>query len=297
MSKFVGKVFYKIAELNDRDRLASLKNEEAVVWYKDIPYADGGNPQRLLNIYKPKDAIGKLPLIIDIHGGGWWYGDKDLNRFYDQWLASQGFAVISFSYRLTPHASFNMQIRDIFALFNKTLDLADEWGFDVNNVFLTGDSAGGHLAGVAINVLHDPKLRELFEVDSKIVFRAVNLTCGALYPSTMMKAPMGLFFRDIVGKGYKKSPYFKAFDFDASNPAPMVPCSLISGSKDFLKNMTKRAYEELKSKGADCELYFVEKCEDKNRRPDHVFNVLYPRNKESMEVNEKMLDFFRRHMI
>ena len=69
MAKFVGKIFCKIAEGNDIDRLASFKDEENVVYQKDIPYAEGGVPQRLLNIYKPKDAEGKLPVIIDIHGG------------------------------------------------------------------------------------------------------------------------------------------------------------------------------------------------------------------------------------
>ena len=297
MAKFVGKIFCKIAEGNDIDRLASFKDEENVVYQKDIPYAEGGVPQRLLNIYKPKDAEGKLPVIIDIHGGGWWYGDKELNRFYDQWLASQGFAVVGFSYRLAPHATFNMQVEDVFALFNKVIELADKQGFDLNNAFLTGDSAGGHLASVAINILHNPKLKELFGVDSKISFRAVNFTCGALYPSSMMVAPMGLFFRDVLGKGYKKSPYFKAFDFDSSTPCPMVPCTLISGSKDFLRNMTKRAFAELQEKGADCEMYFTEKCEDENYRPEHVYNILYPKNKEALDVNGKMIAFFKKHMV
>jgi acetyl esterase/lipase len=27
-----------------------------------------------------------VPLLIDIHGGGWMYGDKDLNLFYNQWF-------------------------------------------------------------------------------------------------------------------------------------------------------------------------------------------------------------------
>ncbi|UKI14322.1 MAG: hypothetical protein L6V85_09755 [Clostridiales bacterium] len=38
----------------------------------------------------------KLPVIIDIHGGGWMYGDKDLNAPYCEALAKRGFVVVSF---------------------------------------------------------------------------------------------------------------------------------------------------------------------------------------------------------
>ena len=35
----------------------------------------------------------KLPVIIDIHGGGWMYGDKGLNENYCRALADRGYVV------------------------------------------------------------------------------------------------------------------------------------------------------------------------------------------------------------
>lgn len=45
---------------------------------KDIPYISDGNKYHLLDIYYPENAAEKLPVIIDIHGGGLMYAEKRL---------------------------------------------------------------------------------------------------------------------------------------------------------------------------------------------------------------------------
>lgn len=55
----------------------------------DIPYIEDGHRGHLLDVYYPKDAGQKLPVIIDIHGGGFLYGDKDLNKLYGYHLAKK----------------------------------------------------------------------------------------------------------------------------------------------------------------------------------------------------------------
>ena len=42
----------------------------------DIPYG-ADKKWNLLDVYRPKDAKGRLPVIVSVHGGGWVYGDKD----------------------------------------------------------------------------------------------------------------------------------------------------------------------------------------------------------------------------
>ena len=66
----------------------------------NIPY--GAHPQQVLDVYRPKDAAGKLPVIVSVHGGGWVYGDKELYQHYTMNLAQRGFAVVNFSYHLAP---------------------------------------------------------------------------------------------------------------------------------------------------------------------------------------------------
>ena len=59
--------------------------------------AAGACRGHLLDLYLPHDAVLRgghtLPVYIDIHGGGFTYGYKELNRNFNVHLAEQGFAV------------------------------------------------------------------------------------------------------------------------------------------------------------------------------------------------------------
>lgn len=65
--------------------------------------AAGACRGHLLDLYLPHDAVLRgghtLPVYIDIHGGGFTYGYKELNRNFNVHLAEQGFAVFSLNYR------------------------------------------------------------------------------------------------------------------------------------------------------------------------------------------------------
>lgn len=65
--------------------------------------AAGACRGHLLDLYLPHDAVLRgghtLPVYIDIHGGGFTYGYKELNRNFNVHLAKQGFAVFSLNYR------------------------------------------------------------------------------------------------------------------------------------------------------------------------------------------------------
>ena len=68
--------------------------------------AAGACRGHLLDLYLPHDAVLRgghtLPVYIDIHGGGFTYGYKELNRNFNVHLAEQGFAVFSLNYRPAP---------------------------------------------------------------------------------------------------------------------------------------------------------------------------------------------------
>ena len=56
-------------------------------------------------------------MIVNIHGGGYFYGDKELYRFYCMHLAEYGFAVINYNYRLSPENKFPAPLEDTFSVF------------------------------------------------------------------------------------------------------------------------------------------------------------------------------------
>ena len=78
----------------DRKRDAGLKTPEDVKRFDDISYGPDRKYQ-LLDVYRLKDAEGKLPVIVSVHGGGWVYGTKETYQFYCMSLAQRGFAVVN----------------------------------------------------------------------------------------------------------------------------------------------------------------------------------------------------------
>ena len=54
-----------------------------VCWQKrDIVYLQQDDHTELMDIFFPEKAKGMLPVIVDVHGGGWVYGNKELNEYY-----------------------------------------------------------------------------------------------------------------------------------------------------------------------------------------------------------------------
>ena len=62
---------------NDAKRDAGLTTPEDIERVDNVSYGEYGI-WNLLDIYYPKGTDKALPTIISIHGGGWFYGTKDL---------------------------------------------------------------------------------------------------------------------------------------------------------------------------------------------------------------------------
>lgn len=168
---------------SDCARDAGLTTPDDVVRYDDITYGKNKKWQ-VLDVYRPKSkdcAFEALPVIISVHGGGWVYGSKEVYQFYCMSLAQRGFAVVNFTYRLAPEFKFPAAVEDTDAVFHWVRSHAKEYGFDVDNIFGVGDSAGGHLlclySAMCTNPDYEKKLGFLPDDDRKPP-RAVALNCG-----------------------------------------------------------------------------------------------------------------------
>jgi acetyl esterase/lipase len=164
---------------NDRKRDAGLSTPETVERFDDLRY--GKDPERnLLDVYRPKAEKGKLPVIVIVHGGGWVYGDKDLYQFYGLTHAQRGFAVVNYTYRLAPEVKFPASLEDTNQVIAWMYEHQEQYQFDMEHVFLTGDSAGGHLAGLyaALCTNESYAAQFDFQVPNGFVPQAVVLNCG-----------------------------------------------------------------------------------------------------------------------
>ena len=131
--------------------------------FADLAYAKRSASEKL-DLYLPTTGNGPFPVVLWIHGGGWWAGDKALPPNASQFaLLSSGFAVAAVNYRLSQEAIFPAQIQDLKAAVRWLRANAQTYGLDTARFGAWGTSAGGHLtsmlgtsAGVA--ALSDPTL-------------------------------------------------------------------------------------------------------------------------------------------
>ena len=114
-----------------------------------VPYVANATAEQQLDLYLPKTA-GDHPLVVWVHGGGWWAGDKSSLDVLDvEGLVLDGFAIASINYRLAPASIFPAQIQDVNAALSFLWHHAGEYHFDQSRFVIGGDSAGGHLANLA----------------------------------------------------------------------------------------------------------------------------------------------------
>ena len=59
---------------DDEKRNAGLTTPAGIRRVDDVFYGPD-ETRNFLDVYRPKDAPGKLPVIVSVHGGGWVYGD------------------------------------------------------------------------------------------------------------------------------------------------------------------------------------------------------------------------------
>ena len=117
-----------------------------VRWLRDLPYIPDGHESHKLDLYLPKKAIGPLPVIVWVHGGGWKDGDKDWRRAVP--LVPKGYAVANINYRLSQQAIFPAQIEDCKAAIRWLRANAHTYNIDPNHIGAWGPSAGGHLVAL-----------------------------------------------------------------------------------------------------------------------------------------------------
>jgi acetyl esterase/lipase len=277
----------------DLKRFAVIKEAEGVNVQANIPYLDDGHPLHTLTIYRAEDAVGAQPVIVEVHGGSWIYGDSQLNRYSNHWLAKRGYTVIALGYRVCPEVNYAGGLEDMFAAFQWVYQHGAEYGCDMNNVYLCGDSSGGHLSALAVECMADPDKAAAFGgLKTDLKFNAVNFTCGAFYLKDMCEITCArAYFGKIIGKGWRKSKYYDLANFELKPGLADVPPILLSSCyKDFLQKYVLKAYDALTEAGYNCKLIFRE-AKTVNEL-EHVYNVHWPDYPESEETNQAMLDWF-----
>ncbi len=117
--------------------------------HKDIPYVEGkdADERQKLDLYLPKGARD-YPTLFFIHGGGWTAGSRSGFDRIGRTFARNGVAFVSTGYRLSPKVKHPAHIEDVAKGFAWTTANIGKYGGNPGALFVSGHSAGGHLAAL-----------------------------------------------------------------------------------------------------------------------------------------------------
>ncbi len=278
---------------SDAKRDAGLKAPEDVERICDVSY--GKDPVwNQLDLYLPKKREEKLSVIVSVHGGGWVYGDKNLYQYYCMGLAQRGFAVVNFSYRLAPESKFPAQLEDTNAVLHWVFAHAEQYGLDLANIFMVGDSAGAHLLGLYSAICADENYaaRYDFQVPEGFVPRAIGMNCGVFEPicpeTVIGREEDKELMEDLLpGKGNKEEAELISVLCHVTEKFP--PVFLMTAVGDFCKDQAPKLLEKLEEKHVLHEYHIYG---DEKQPLYHVFHVTM-QEPLGQKCNDEECAFFR----
>lgn len=254
----------------------------------DIPYVNDKSKWHLTDIYYPKShGIEKLPVIVSIHGGGWFYGDKELYRLYTKYLATFGFAVVNFNYRLAPENKYPCGFYDVLRLFDFLYSEQEKYDLDLNRLYVVGDSAGAQLASQYGIYSTNESYRRLFEfkVNSPVPAK-IALNCGVYEFSERNGDEISKWYTpDVMDENTKESLYNIRRYMNSDFPESFVMCSvndpLAPGSLSLVKLLKEYGIRHI-----------YKEYGQNDKSEGHVFHINII-SKEAQRCNSDEIKFFR----
>ena len=263
----------------------------------NIAYASGGIRQRL-DIYRPRVLPPQgCPVILQIHGGGWIFGNKDdqaLPLMYH--LASKGWICVAANYRLSPSVGFPTHLHDCKAALAWIRAHGREYGMDPSFVAVTGGSAGGHLCALMGLTANRKDLQPGHEdadtsVQACVPFYGVYdmLNRAGARPSS------DKFFEFLADRVLHASPTENPERWELASPLSQVhadapPFMVLHGASDSLAPVVDaRAFVRRMREVSRSPVVYVELA-----GAEHGFEVMHsPRAEYSIDGVERFLEWAR----
>lgn len=291
---FVSMFLRAAFQRSDDKRDAGLTTPDGIQRYDGIQYGPD-EAWNVLDVYRPKGTKEKLPVIVSVHGGGWVYGDKERYQYYCMSLAEKGFAVVNFTYRLAPKHKFPAPLEDTNRVFAWVLEQAEVYGFDLENIFAVGDSAGAHLLALYCCICTHPTYAAGFQFvpPRGFVPRAVALNCGVYTVQKSGKKDLtSWLMKDFLpGKGTEAE--LNAISVLNHVTPAFPPAFVMTCEGDFLASQAPPLANLLKDLRVPVEYHYY-------GDPEHVLGHVFHCNIKSADAqkcNGDECDFFKRFAV
>lgn len=149
-------------------------------------FGPGSHRRQRLDIYRPRDrGAAPLPVVFYTHGGGFSQCARATHVAPAVALASRGFLVFNIDYRLAPEEPWPAALHDVSLAWRWVAAHAAEYGGDLANLHVAGESAGGNIAASVMIACSYPRpepwMRRIR--DAGLAPRTVHVLCGYLQVS------------------------------------------------------------------------------------------------------------------
>jgi arylformamidase len=167
----------------------------------------GTRPGETCDVFPSVRAFeGGAPVLIYIHGGFWRANDAATFSYVAEGFAPQGALVIVIDYDLMPAVGLRDIIHECETALQWAHGHAREFGGDPNRIFVSGNSAGGHLAAM----LADRRWPQRRDLPSDVVKGAIAVS-GIYDLAPLTSTSMQEDFR------------FTPADIEAMSPLRLLP--------------------------------------------------------------------------
>ena len=275
--------------LTKHDKENPFPNDKVKI-SENISYLDD-NKFHLMDIYQPYNNEKILPIIINIHGGGFLLGKKEVNKLYCAELAQKGYIVFCVEYPLSPKAKIIDILNDLIIAINKINGIAIDYNGNNNDLYLTGDSAGAYLCIYLSALKNNPNLNHLLKIKNKIIptIKGLGLISGMFYTNKFDQ--IGVFVPKLIyGKNYKKN-YNSAY-YNIENKeiiSYLSPCFLVTNKGDFLRHYSVNFSKKLAKYNIKYKLLNI----NSKKMLPHAFVAMLPETEEAKIANNEMIEFFK----
>lgn len=268
---------------------------DKVTEVKGLKY-DKSRKYQSLDVVSPKGKENeKLPVIIDMHGGGYVSCWNGINMWQSRYFATQGIRVVNINYRLMPEVGFVEAMQDLFSVFKWMSNNADTYHFDLDNVLLTGDSAGGHMVLLAYFILNSEELKEAYQVTYPAFKLKIVADCPAggigaftTKPKTTRENPFYSAISDRLRKKIVSQPA-NDIHYDIQHYQASTPLMIITTPDDaVLYKETLAIHQEMAEKGLK---HTYKEYLGASHKLEHVFPVTWPEWEESQKANNDIIAF------
>lgn len=254
---------------------------------ENVPYGDGGDGRRM-DVFRPENGGEGLPVLVNIHGGGFLLGKKEANRLFCADLCLRGFVVFCVEYPLVPQTDVFGILRELSCAVDTVEERCAAYGGDPARICLCGDSAGAWLCVYlaasqrSASVAHAAGL-----TPPRPAIHALGLISGMFYTDRLDQ--IGLFLPAyIYGRGWRRHPFRRYMDPGCPDVAGnLPPAFLVTARGDFLERYSTRFAGALRKCGAEYELLDIRA----EKKLPHAFAAMLPETPEAQRANAAMAAF------